>query len=640
MSRWTRPISKAWCRPRAAWRTYSHASATGSGPFARTIWVRSVPSISSMTQKWTSPTWSASYAATTFGWDIWASAWISCAEAALGGRVGELLPADDLHRHVAAEPQVVGLEHPAHAALAEQVHEDVRAERQVPPAALEDLLDLERGEPAAAVDLAGDAPHVRGVAGGPAVEIDELVVLQQAAVADGAEEAGRRLGGAHRRGPRGSGFRQGCCTGGAGGRKVAGSPGPSPPHTIPGMKYAIVIPDGCADEPARRPRRAHPAAGRPRSRTWTASRGSASSGGRTTSRRRSPRRRTWPRSRLFGYDPLKVYTGRAPLETAAMGIHLGPNDWAVRCNLVYVPDGHMRDFTAGHIPSEDGRRAHRARSRTNSAAGRSAAACSNSTRASSTATSSSGAGKVGPCPLEGTKCQPPHDIPDQPVADHLPQGPGRDMLVSLMEASKPILADHPVNKRRIAEGKKPATQVWLWGQGKAPSRRAVRGDLRPAGGDHLGRRPGPRRRRAARLAPHRRARRDRLPGHRLRRQGPVRRRGAGRVRPGLRPRRGPGRGLARGPGGREGEGPGADRRARRRPAARRPAAVTATGGSWSSRTTARRCATRAHAYGAVPFAAAGTGIAPAGQASYDEPTAAAAVLSFDPGWGLMKWFLG
>ena len=58
---------------------------------------------------------------------------------------------------------------------------------------------------------------------------------------------------------------------------------------------------------------------------------------------------------LFGYDPLKVYTGRAPLETAAMGIHLGPHDWAIRCNLVYVPDGHMRDFTAGHISSEDGK---------------------------------------------------------------------------------------------------------------------------------------------------------------------------------------------------------------------------------------------------------------------------------------------
>src|SRR5438445_10669334 len=58
---------------------------------------------------------------------------------------------------------------------------------------------------------------------------------------------------------------------------------------------------------------------------------------------------------LFGYDPLEVYTGRSPLEAVAMGIRLGPNDWAVRCNLVTVENGEMRDFTAGHITSEEGR---------------------------------------------------------------------------------------------------------------------------------------------------------------------------------------------------------------------------------------------------------------------------------------------
>src|SRR5262249_40729334 len=58
---------------------------------------------------------------------------------------------------------------------------------------------------------------------------------------------------------------------------------------------------------------------------------------------------------LFGYDPLVVYTGRAPLECAAQGLPLGPDDWAVRCNLVTVEDGQMRDFTAGHITNDDGR---------------------------------------------------------------------------------------------------------------------------------------------------------------------------------------------------------------------------------------------------------------------------------------------
>src|SRR5262249_21351101 len=54
-------------------------------------------------------------------------------------------------------------------------------------------------------------------------------------------------------------------------------------------------------------------------------------------------------------------------------------------------------------------------------------------------------------------------------------------LVSLMEASRPILAAHPVNQRRIAEGKKPATQVWLWGQGKAPRMNSFRETYGPNG---------------------------------------------------------------------------------------------------------------------------------------------------------------
>src|SRR5207302_4449757 len=90
-------------------------------------------------------------------------------------------------------------------------------------------------------------------------------------------------------------------------------------------------------------------------------------------------------------------------------------------------------------------------------------------------------GLSGVAPFEGLKCQPPHDIPDQPLEDHLPKGPGAEMLIRLMEASIPILADHPVNKKRVAEGKKPATQVWLWGQGKAPQMHSFRETYGPSG---------------------------------------------------------------------------------------------------------------------------------------------------------------
>src|SRR4051794_31665644 len=119
------------------------------------------------------------------------------------------------------------------------------------------------------------------------------------------------------------------------------------------MKYAIVIPDGCADEPVAvlGGPKALQAANIPnmdrlaqngvvgRSNNVPASLTPASDVAMLS---------------LSGYDPLKVYTGRAPLETAAMGIHLGAHDYAIRCNLVHVPDGRMRDFTAGHISSEEG----------------------------------------------------------------------------------------------------------------------------------------------------------------------------------------------------------------------------------------------------------------------------------------------
>src|SRR5262249_52770382 len=112
------------------------------------------------------------------------------------------------------------------------------------------------------------------------------------------------------------------------------------------MKYVIVIPDGCADEPqpslggktplqaARKPNMDRIA------RTGVVGRSNNVPASLT------PASDVATLS-LFGYDPLEVYTGRAPLEAAAMGIQLGPHDWAIRCNLVHVDQGQMRDFTAG-----------------------------------------------------------------------------------------------------------------------------------------------------------------------------------------------------------------------------------------------------------------------------------------------------
>ncbi len=63
---------------------------------------------------------------------------------------------------------------------------------------------------------------------------------------------------------------------------------------------------------------------------------------------------------------------------------------------------------------------------------------------------------------------PPHDIMGKKVAQYLPKGEGSELFLEVMEASREVFADHPVNRKRAAEGKLPGNSVWLWGQGKAP----------------------------------------------------------------------------------------------------------------------------------------------------------------------------
>jgi 2,3-bisphosphoglycerate-independent phosphoglycerate mutase len=228
-------------------------------------------------------------------------------------------------------------------------------------------------------------------------------------------------------------------------------------------KYVIVIPDGAADEPHeslgdRTPLRAAniPAMDR------VAREG-------IVGRSRNVPDRFLPASdvatlSLFGYDPEEYYTGRAPLEAAAMGVVLGPDDWAGRCNLMTIVNGQLTDFTAGHITSDEGRPLMEA---LHSALGRPDVeflpgvsyrnlmiyrGCPGDARFS-----------------DQTVTDPPHDHPGQPVEAHLPRGPGADMLCELMTAAARVLTEHPVNLERIRTGKSPANSIWLWGQGMAPS---------------------------------------------------------------------------------------------------------------------------------------------------------------------------
>jgi 2,3-bisphosphoglycerate-independent phosphoglycerate mutase len=237
------------------------------------------------------------------------------------------------------------------------------------------------------------------------------------------------------------------------------------------MKYAIVIPDGCADEP-------QPSLGgkTPLQAARTPNMDRIAQTGVVGRSDNVPPSLT-PASdvatlSLFGYDPLVVYTGRAPLETAAMGLRLGPGDWAIRCNLVHVDREEMRDFTAGHITPEDGRVLIAA---VEQELGGSAHFEGLNGRLEFHAGVSYRniliyRGADAPFSRE-TRTQPPHDIPDKPIAGYLPEGPGAGLLRELMQRSRDVLRDHPVNRARGARGDRPATQIWLWGQGIAPSLR-------------------------------------------------------------------------------------------------------------------------------------------------------------------------
>jgi 2,3-bisphosphoglycerate-independent phosphoglycerate mutase len=228
------------------------------------------------------------------------------------------------------------------------------------------------------------------------------------------------------------------------------------------MKYAIVIPDGAADEPQESLEGRTPlqAAQTPVMDAIA----TAGVVGRTNNTPDSlPPGSDVANLSLIGYNPLEYFTGRAPLEAAAQGIALGPNDWAIRCNLVTIEEQVMRDFTAGHISSAEGAALLAAiQERLGSEQLRFIPGISYRNLLLYR-----GGDKPAPFTRD-TQTTPPHDLTDKPVLDAYPRGPGSDLLTRLMNESIPVFAEHPANIARRAAGKPPATNIWLWGLGKAP----------------------------------------------------------------------------------------------------------------------------------------------------------------------------
>lgn len=166
---------------------------------------------------------------------------------------------------------------------------------------------------------------------------------------------------------------------------------------------------------------------------------------------------------ILGYDPDRFHTGRAPLEAASMGVELGPQDVAFRCNLVTVRNDEqgrvvLADYSAGHITSEEGRalietiRRHLGSDSFRFYPGVSYRHL-----------------LVWRGGKEALRITPPHDVTGEQVDPYWQVYDQAPELKALIAAARPLLADHEVNRTRVSRGKSPANAIWLWGQGRKPS---------------------------------------------------------------------------------------------------------------------------------------------------------------------------
>lgn len=165
---------------------------------------------------------------------------------------------------------------------------------------------------------------------------------------------------------------------------------------------------------------------------------------------------------LIGYDPVKYYTGRAPLEAASMGIDLATDETAFRCNLVTLrkeseTDIEMVDFSAGHITTEE---AADLITTLNNECDR--------TRYSFHAGVSYRHLLIVKGDLPGIETFPPHDYIEKNVADFYAAYFEDYNWSSLMKMAEEVLASHPVNLKRLERDLSPANAIWLWGEGKMP----------------------------------------------------------------------------------------------------------------------------------------------------------------------------
>ncbi len=160
---------------------------------------------------------------------------------------------------------------------------------------------------------------------------------------------------------------------------------------------------------------------------------------------------------LLGYDPIKYYTGRGPVEAAAMDIPMDPKDVAFRCSLIATDGKTLLDYSSGHVATEEARKIIELASQKLCIPGMSlfpGVSYRHILRWSG-----------GPVDV---KTAPPHEHMGTLLADIYPQGEQETRLRKFIEDSINLLDDLPYNRMRRNEGKMPANTLWPWSPGRAP----------------------------------------------------------------------------------------------------------------------------------------------------------------------------
>lgn len=171
---------------------------------------------------------------------------------------------------------------------------------------------------------------------------------------------------------------------------------------------------------------------------------------------------------VLGYDVPKVFEGRGSLEAASMGVAIDEGEMAMRCNLICIADGKIKNHSAGHISNEEAEEL---------------ILFLQKELGNEQINFFPGVSYRHLLKLKGgrkeLKCTPPHDVTGTPFAEVMIQAEteeakaSADLLNDLILRSQKLLEHHPVNLKRAAAGKDKANSIWPWSPGYKPEMKTL-----------------------------------------------------------------------------------------------------------------------------------------------------------------------